>query len=200
MTDEFFRSQLIRVSEQFGAKAITAERSRMIWHVTKDLHEGAFMRIVDHFLASFRYAPLPKDFIEAALRERAGMSQARFQEQSSSREPQCNKCCDAGVFEVSHDMSGKIVFVRCSCDAGKDYYQCDIPQWNAFKIGNEFTPLYMGDNQRYLIWKPDGGWKPGQGMSQLNEKTLMWKSKMKESREFWRTFGLPMNAPPPEPA
>jgi hypothetical protein len=186
VTQEHYNAQMGRIYSLFGDKAFPAERLKIVWQTCKDLPDRSFTKIIDHFASSFRHAPLPKDFIEAAIRERAGMSPRRFEESAASHEPECNKCCDAGVFEVQHDKTRQIVFIRCDCEMGKDSIHRDFPQWNALKFGNQFTPIFMGHNQRYLIWKPDEGWKPERGMGQLDEKIALWKIIVNESKDFWK--------------
>lgn len=200
MTRHHFDRQMGRIYGVFSDKGFQDERLKAIWKVSEDLPELAFTKIVEHFISTFRQPPLPKDFIEAALRERTGMRQRSFEEASASREPGCQRCCDAGVHEIRHDMSGKIILVRCECDIGRDSFHQDLPRWNALKFGKDFTPLFMGHAERYLIWKPDADWKPERGMTQLDEKIAIWKIVVNESRQFWRTFNTGESGPDMPPA
>jgi hypothetical protein len=71
MTPPEFDVQMNRITATFGeGKVYNRERLALIWKAVNDLTAHSFSRIVDNFIASSRYAPLPKDFQEAAYAER----------------------------------------------------------------------------------------------------------------------------------
>lgn len=177
MTEIYFREQIGRLSSEWP-KSFSPEKQKLIAKALKDVPDYAVEKIVTHFLSTFRQAPLPKDFIDAALRETLGREQRRAEEYID-REPRCPKCWDCGVFEVQHDQTREIAFIRCSCLEGDKSFHQKLPQWDAFTFGSEFTPLYMNDGR-------GGLWKPEQGMSGLDEKAALWKAKIEQSLEFWR--------------
>ena len=61
-----FITQMDRVIEQFGIKAFSQERSRLIFREVQDITVFQFRKICDDFLMGSKWAPLPKDFREAA--------------------------------------------------------------------------------------------------------------------------------------
>jgi hypothetical protein len=66
-----FDVQMNRITSTFGdGKMYSRERVEAIWKAVSDLSAHSFARIVDNFIASSRYAPLPKEFQEAAYAER----------------------------------------------------------------------------------------------------------------------------------
>lgn len=70
MTPIHFNSEMGRIYSLFGDKFYPSERIKLIWHSVNRLPDESFTRIVDHLISSFRQAPLPKDFKEAAVAER----------------------------------------------------------------------------------------------------------------------------------
>lgn len=71
MSPPEFDLQMNRITGTFGdGKIYGRERIAAIWRAVSDLTQSSFSRIVDNFIASARYAPLPKDFQEAAYTER----------------------------------------------------------------------------------------------------------------------------------
>lgn len=66
-----FDIQMARITGTFGeGRVYSRERLALIWKAVNDLSAHSFSRIVDHFISNARYAPLPKDFQEAAYAER----------------------------------------------------------------------------------------------------------------------------------
>lgn len=70
MTPDQFKFQMHRLEDTFGAKNFTMERLELIERFCMWMSLGQFSHICDHFISSFRYAPLPKDFKDAAIREK----------------------------------------------------------------------------------------------------------------------------------
>lgn len=73
MTDEQFQFQMKRLESAFGEKHFDLERLDLIKQSVFWMELGQFSSVVDHFISSFRQAPLPKDFKEAAIHERNKM-------------------------------------------------------------------------------------------------------------------------------
>lgn len=71
MTHATFNIDMQRIYSVFGEKAYGNERLNLIWKFCSDLEDNQFSKIVDHFLSSARYSPLPKDFKDAATAEKS---------------------------------------------------------------------------------------------------------------------------------
>lgn len=80
MIRDEFNAQISRLVATFNKSAFTDERITLIYKSVSGLKANEFGRIVDQFIANFRQAPLPKDFQEAANKER----NARFKDYSHS--------------------------------------------------------------------------------------------------------------------
>ena len=176
MTHEDFMALMNELYTTFGAKAYPTARTRLIWDLTKDLTQSQFSRVITHFTMQFRQAPLPKDFLEAAIRERNAKS-SRSQS-ADPYSPDCQKCLGAGVFEVRAKSQADLIFVRCNCADGKKSIHNFLPVWDAFTWGKNFTPVYMGEG-RHLDWKPRAG------IAGLEEQARIWLNKIKQSQKFW---------------
>lgn len=79
MTLDQFKFQISRLESTFGERNFDTERLDLIMTSVMWMELGEFSKIVSHFIATFRSAPLPKDFKEAAMiqRHRAEKSQVR---------------------------------------------------------------------------------------------------------------------------
>lgn len=64
-----FDFEMKRITDVFGIKNYPSERIELIWNTTKNLSDESFNKIVNYLISSFRFAPLPKDFDEAAKAE-----------------------------------------------------------------------------------------------------------------------------------
>lgn len=71
MTEEQFKFQLDRLVNSFGSKHFDLERIDLIRNEVLWMDLGLFSSIVSSFLSSMRSAPLPKDFREVSLKEKA---------------------------------------------------------------------------------------------------------------------------------
>lgn len=85
MTPPEFDIQMRRVLSTFDTKTYSKERLALIWGAVSDLSAHSLSRIVDHLLATSRYAPLPKDFSEAAYAERKSAFDRTVREAASPR-------------------------------------------------------------------------------------------------------------------
>lgn len=66
ITTAEFTNQMERMFEQFGSKAFSSERNQLILREVSSLTAFQFKKIVDDFLMGSKFAPLPKDFRDAA--------------------------------------------------------------------------------------------------------------------------------------
>lgn len=71
-----FKSQMTRLEETFGSRAMPKERAELIWRTVKDMPFAWLVRIVDQMIGDNRQAPLLRDFRDASYRER----QSHFKE------------------------------------------------------------------------------------------------------------------------
>lgn len=70
MTQEQFEWQIKRLESTFGEKYFDVERLDLIRQHVMWMEMGDFAAIVSHFIATFKFAPLPKDFKEAMIQHR----------------------------------------------------------------------------------------------------------------------------------
>jgi hypothetical protein len=66
----FFETQLARIANQYGPKALGEERVKIIWREVNQFTDRWFESLITEMIASCDRAPLPKQFSEAASRER----------------------------------------------------------------------------------------------------------------------------------
>lgn len=67
MTDDQFKWQIQRLESVFGGKYFDIERLDLIRQQVMWMEMGDFAHMVSHFIASFKFPPLPKDFKEAVI-------------------------------------------------------------------------------------------------------------------------------------
>lgn len=83
MSRKSFEMHSIRLAEQWGSNNFSGARLRLIYQDCEKLTEQQYIKIVDHFLRTFRYAPLPKDFTDEA-RKYADFNYAQEKAQRSA--------------------------------------------------------------------------------------------------------------------
>lgn len=66
MTEADFDRGIARLTAEYGSNHFKAEKLKLIWGFVAGLGAFEFDKILSHFLASMRQAPLPKDFQEAS--------------------------------------------------------------------------------------------------------------------------------------
>lgn len=71
LQNEFFKAQIQRLEKRFGEKYFSDDVLILIRKALQGLDNHHLLKITDHYLSTFRQAPLPKDFFEAAKKERA---------------------------------------------------------------------------------------------------------------------------------
>lgn len=70
MNDQFFQTQINRLSETFGGQHYKRERVELIWRELKTFSNEWLSKLIDNFIGSYRQAPLVPEFREAASIER----------------------------------------------------------------------------------------------------------------------------------
>lgn len=186
MTDLEFDMAMRRVTETFPNKgAYTEERLKLIFKATRSLPAHAFNRIVDHFVANSRYAPLPKDFLEAAAKERVHLGES-IRQWTSPPPIACKWCNDGGVMEVEGKQTRNEYFIRCGCEAGRFSIHRDLPRWTSSEFGQHFIAHAMF-GERALRWKPKN-FDPSDSVNSLHDKLEEWKLKLDLSKAFWREW------------
>lgn len=65
ITREQFHLQIQRLEDTFGDRHFPDQRTHMIWNMICELEYPSVIRIVDDFIMSSKFAPLPADFLEA---------------------------------------------------------------------------------------------------------------------------------------
>lgn len=187
MTHECFQSQMARLRETYGAKIYGAGREELILKTARDLADHAFERIVSHFIANARQAPLPKDFQDAARSEWRGRT---IGPEGAQAPIECRWCNDGGVVEVTHKGSGKEYFMRCGCEAHlperdrdwRKHHRTEVPEW-ADDHALNFTRHEMF-GARALKWKPKA-FNARLLERSIQNKAEEWKLKMRVSAVFW---------------
>lgn len=65
-----FMAHFDRLKENWGKNNFSPEKVAIIWKAVRDLEVEWFSRLVDRMVATVRQAPMPVDFMEAAMREK----------------------------------------------------------------------------------------------------------------------------------
>lgn len=185
MIDFEFQNQMQRLTGTFGKNHFSDERMALIWRTVKELNKRQFENIVDHFLASFRQAPLPADFLKAYYEERraAMTQQTTFQGSAQAEEKplDCLECAETGFCFVKDETIQAPILMRCSCQMGANAVASHIPQWRP-EIGGLFP------RQKF----PMEGFKPklrigeevmGDGFWARVER---WKARIQFSEDYWK--------------
>jgi hypothetical protein len=185
MTHPLFQEQMARLRTEFGAKAFTPGREQIIAKACKNLPDANFIRIVDHMLTTQRYAPLPKDFAEAAMRERHHIGYDDIDRRELPAIPiKCPWCVDGGVVEVMQKHTGEEYFARCGCSAGRDSMHQALEQftWTGYRA-DEFL-LHKMQGERAKRWKP-AKFDAEKAHASLEHMRNVWREKMRKSKVLW---------------
>lgn len=67
---DHFRAQISRIVATFGKASFSEERISLIYSCVQGLSADEFTRVTNLVISEHRYAPLPKDFSEAAAKVR----------------------------------------------------------------------------------------------------------------------------------
>jgi hypothetical protein len=175
---------MARLRENFGEAAFKPGREDLIGKAVRSLSDQSFEKIVSHFIANFRQAPLPKDFFEAAAKERIYTSTRSI---PPPKPIDCHWCNDGGVIEVLHKETQKEYFMRCDCLEGagspcgrvKGSFRTEVPVWSK-EYEREYVRFkFFGE--RALKWKPKRGFDPNDPQGSLKELVEIWSLKMRLS-------------------
>ncbi len=175
MTDEQFKLQIDRLKIAFGDKAFDAQRLFLIRNSLRSVTYEEFQRIVNRFMATKKPndPPLPKDFMESAVRR----AETKWQEREAKHEMRCLNCIDVGVVRV--DVDGYETLAICDAIDSRGE-KCGQGAWQSWKL-----PFANGAKTKALDWRE---FKPKEftgKLSQLRERTLWWREKVKTAEEFW---------------
>lgn len=189
MTQHCFDTQMARLKETYGARTYGPGREELILKSTRHLHDYAFEKIVSRFIADSRQAPLPKDFIDAANRERGGHQ--RLLRDNVADPIRCEWCNDGGVIEVTHTADSKEYFMRCDCEnhlpererTWAKHFRTELPYWGGDM--EKFFTRHKMYGPRALKWRPRR-FDPGRILESTHDVVERWKLKLKVSAVFWR--------------
>ena len=178
MRQEAFKKQMDRLVAVFGDKPFHQEKIKLIFGSVRSLPEDSFEAIVTHFLSTFRSAPLPKDFHEAAIKERNNMPKARSED--PVEEELCKWCLNSGLMEIHHKQSEKDYLVRCGCEEGAASIHTKVPRWNKVNMAEKFTAVLAKPKK----WAPDK-FDPDRPMRSLQDRIELLAMKLELSRIFF---------------
>lgn len=181
MTFQYFQEQMGRLRTEYGAKAFTPGREEIIYKAVRSLEPYQFEKICSHMISTQRIAPLPKDFVEAAMRERHHTGQ---QAQSPPYVVVCEWCNDGGIIEVMHKLSGEEYFARCGCTFGRDSIHRSLErfEWTGH-MSNKFL-LHKMAGERSERWK-SCSFNPNSASDSLAAIRELWNAKLRRSAAFW---------------
>lgn len=179
VTESQFNIQMERLYAVFGEKSFTEQRNAITWKYVGGLPYTNFIKIIDHFIGSFRYAPLPEDFKIASISERRSMAGSIGIIYAVPDVIKCRECDDLGILRVNHLRESIEMLVRCVCNASPTD---KLPIWNEKKSGDWIKSKCPID------W-----FKPKQNLPEDDNKALKvlwpfvesWKAKLKFAEEFW---------------
>jgi hypothetical protein len=182
MTPGCFLSQMAKLRTEFGAKAFTPGKEELVSKAVRSLPDASFEKIVNHFVATFRAAPLPRDFFEAAMKERAHLGHPK--DTAPRKEIVCKWCVDGGVIEVLHKESGEEYFARCGCTSGENSIHTNLKRfiWAGYLANDFHVHQMMGE--RAMRWRPEA-FNPKSAEESLRALRDIWRAKVKKSEAFW---------------
>lgn len=186
ITEGQFDIQMQRIYQTFGEKNYSSQRMALIWQVAKQVSYQDFEKICNHLLATFRYAPLPKDFADAVTAEARGKNFediGRYSDQVriNINQIDCASCNDVGVVKVDYRDGGGTTLMRCLC-AQAALHSDEIVQWDR-ALGQVFNTAPC----------PAEWFKPNikdsdsdKQISREIEKTMhAWGGRLKLAKDFW---------------
>jgi hypothetical protein len=193
MNLEEFQTQMSRLHATFGEKAYSNERTKLIYNALVKLSAKQFASIITHFLISFKTAPLPKDIIEAGMREY--YRNVGIDDKFVRPENECHWCGDSGVNTLKKKIGGQKAFIRCHCEIGQKIFRGirweKFPMWN-YSLSNIFERLSF-DESEHKEWVPKKNKTPV--LNQIQEKkgevwelVMKWERTRKFSEGYWRDF------------
>lgn len=128
ITREQFRLQIDRLTDTFGEKNFPDQRSAMIFDYVCGLEYETVIAIVDSFIRSSKYAPLPADFSEAVKEATKGVGarEHALGEIQPKEIARCWDCADSGFIRLqridSYEAWAKFETgsAPCHCSRGKE--------------------------------------------------------------------------------
>jgi len=179
-----FEREIGRMKNSFGEKSYGEERAKLIWKSVKDLNLDTFRKIVNGFISSFKYPPLPVDFANQAWSERKKLPTGSF-EKAPENETECYDCGNFGFLSIeSNTIKG---LVACSCSFG-----LDIASYRDLPIVNKFSRTEWKVSKLDLSWfKPNRQQfgEDGKAFDHLiskSDKVKDWTEAVHESEKMWK--------------
>lgn len=179
LTQYQFNIQIERLSSVFGEKAFSEQRLALIWRHVERLSYSEFLKIIENFLGSFRYAPLPNDFKDAAASEMRANPRKAIEVHVWT--PNCFECDDAGVIVVYPEPEIESL-MRCLCDKGTNHFS-KLPEWSnsVSKWKKEKCPVeWFRPDEMKRDMNGEINWQ-----TSLNKKIEYWKAKVNLAEQFW---------------
>lgn len=176
-----YEKHLNRLKSEFGEKAFGTERGVLIWKAVEDLSEEEFVRVIDHMISSFRYAPLPKDFFEAARAEKS--KRLTFHE-DLPYVIQCEDCQDCGHIFITAD-DGTATWAYCHCGEGfrqMDIQNLGLPRWDRSMASSCTIRIFPKS-----FFKPKDGFDPERALDSLRPTFMQWRDELRLAERYWRT-------------
>lgn len=150
--------QLDRLEATFGDKPFSEQRALMIWDAVRHLDYPSVCVIVDSFIRSSKFAPLPEEFFKAAREFQPQSREYALGEAKPRGLARCNDCADSGFAPVirldtfedwAKSASGQ---APCHCDRGRELIEVGKrmrrpvefgPQWGElWRTSYRISPMY----------------------------------------------------------
>lgn len=132
----------------------------MLWNIFKNTPYVTVIAIIDHFIRSSRYAPMPADIAELVARSGASGKSKALGEIRLRSEAKCHDCADSGFIRLSrlpaHEPWAKYLdgSAPCHCHRGRQL----IEAGRRLKEPHDFGPQYSDHWSRsYRILNPWDG-------------------------------------------
>lgn len=153
--------QLDRLEQTFGDKAFSEQRALMIWNAVSHLDYQSVIGIVDGFIRSSKFAPLPQEFFEAAKGYEAQSKNYSLGECVPREIARCLDCGDSGFAPVvrRHEFEAWALWesgsAPCHCSRGAEMLEAGKrrkpkpidfgSQFNdRWKLSYSISPVYGG--------------------------------------------------------
>lgn len=186
MTPIEFDMAMNDLAEAFPRAKYSASQRRTIFEKCEWMPYFSFKRIVNNFTLGARYAPTPKDFIDAAYKERQHHG---FGKEEAPRKPiVCSYCNDGGVCEVMHKESGEEFFARCGCTLGEYSIHRELKRFEWTGADPAYL-VHKMQGERAERWKPVA-FNPSKAKESLEALADIWFAKVKRSRAHWAALEL----------
>lgn len=180
MTDEQFKLQVDRLKVAFGEKAFDTQRLFLIRQSLRSMSYDEFQRIVNRFMSTKKPndPPLPKDFMESAMRRQ----EIKWQEREEEYQVRCLKCLDVGVLKIEIDGLGTLAI----CDfPDRDGLTCGQGAWQPWRLSRASeSPT---SKPQPLPWQEFKTPAFNGKLGQLKEKMFWWREKVRVAEEFWKS-------------